>query len=245
MKINLRSMKLLLIAGMAIVSGQSILVSTALAGGPYQDTSESSYREEEAKIRAVIKQNPKNDKAYLQLGRLFEVEARDGYWYDCSEAEIRVYREAIVVIDTSAEIHFKLGQALMSDPSNSSNCATDSLEDVAKIKNRKREALSHLLQATLMNPAYDEYLIALGDALKEKDDLDAALVAYKTAVYLNLTPNPNLGLFSSNKSLRYTLIGDEFQKKGDFKTAEAAYQKSLSIEPDNALVQDSLRKVKH
>ena len=117
MKIKLLSMKLLLILGMAIASGPTILTLPAFAGGPYQDRSESSYREEEAQLRAVIKQDPKNPKAYLHLGLLLEYDAAEtaftpeesGYNYT---EPIQVYRDAIAVVAPNAEVYFRLGSNL-------------------------------------------------------------------------------------------------------------------------------------
>ena len=113
----------------------------------------------------MIKREPKNAAAYLELGKHLEAEAIAGYWSDCSIQSIRVYKQAILFTGASAEISFRLGQALMSDSNNSDNCPGESL-DAAIFKARKKEGLSHLLNATLLDRSNDEYLIALGDAFQ-------------------------------------------------------------------------------
>ncbi len=240
MKIKVRSIGLAVLMGVAIGSTS---ISQAIAF-PYQDISEEFYRKEKEKWHEVIKREPKNTNAYLELGKLLESEARVGYWSDCAVQEIEVYRQAIAFTGANAEIHFKLGQALITDLDNSGHCDISYLGDAAKIKARKKEGLSHLLKATLDDRSNDDYLIALGDSLKEEDQLDAAIVVYKAAVDLKLNPNQDSTL-AYYKSMQYGLIGDKLLEKADFKAAEAAYRKALAIEPSNTHVQDRLKKVRN
>ena len=172
MRIKLLSIKLLLILGMAIASGQTILTLPAFAGGPYQDRSESSYREEETQLRAVIKQNPKNPKAYLQLGLLLEYDAAEtaftpdesGYNYT---AAIQVYRDAIAVVAPNAEIYFRLGSRLY----------FSQLDDhPADIEARRKEGLGHIQRSIRMDPKNDQYRTELKrlEALPEKEAAEVA-----------------------------------------------------------------------
>ncbi len=244
MKFKVRSIGLILWLGLAM---SSVLLSPAVAGGPYQDVSQEFFDKEKEKWREVIKREPKNATAYLELAKTLDSEAIEGYWSDCSAQTIAVYRQALAVVDPNAAIHFSLGQALMSDASNG-NCDEYYLGDETQVQARKKEGLSHLLKATLIDQSQDDYFIALGSALQEKGELDAAIVAYKKAIYLEVKPTQNeshLYDSSSHKSTRYSQIGDELWKKADFKAAAAAYQKALAIEPDNSYAQGRLRAVKH
>ena len=240
MKIKVRSIGLAMLMGIAI---GSMSISQAIAF-PYQDVGEEFYTKEKEKWREVIKREPKNANAYLELGKLLKSEARAGAWSDCADHEIEVYRQAITFMGGNAEIHFKLGQALMTDSDNTDTCEKIYLGDTAKVKSRKKEGLSHLLKATLDDRSNDDYLIALGDALKEEDQLDAAIVAYKAAVYLKLNPNQD-SASAYEKSMQYESIGDKLLEKADFKAAEAAYRKALAIEPSRTDLQDRLKKVRN
>lgn len=240
MKIKVRSIGLAMLMGIAI---GSMSISQAIAF-PYQDVSQEFYAKGKEKWREVIKREPKNFNAYLELGKLLESEARVGYWSDCAVQEIEVYRQAIAFMGANAEIHFKLGQALMIDPDNGGHCDRSYLGDAAEIKARKKEGLSHLLKATLDDRSNDDYLIALGDSLKKEDQLDTAIVAYKAAVYLKLNPNQDSAL-AYYKSVQYGLIGDQLLEKADFKAAEAAYRKALTIDPSHTHLQDRLKKVRN
>ena len=167
MKVKLLSMKLLLILGMAIASGPTILTLPAFAGGPYQDRSESSYREEETQLRAVIKQDPKNPKAYLQLGLLLEYDAAETAFtpeesgYNYTKA-IQVYRDAIAVVAPNAEIYFRLGSRLY----------FSQLDDnPADVEARRKEGLGHIQRSIRMDPKNESYRIELKrlEALSEKE----------------------------------------------------------------------------
>jgi tetratricopeptide (TPR) repeat protein len=238
MKIKYRSIGLAVLMGIVI---GSMSISQAIAF-PYQDMSRESYAIEREKLYAVIKREPKNATAYLELGKFLEAEATAGYWTDCYVQSIQVYRQAIVVAGASAEIYFRLGQALMTDSDNSTTCAAEYL-DAAQIKDRKKEGLSHFLNATLLDRSNDEYLIALGDAFKEKGELDAAIVAYKAAIYLEINPNQKSDSLY-HRSAQYSSIGDGLFKTAYFKEAEAAYRKALAIEPEDSYVQGRLKAVK-
>ena len=167
MKVKLLSMKLLLLLGMAIASSPTVLTLPAFAGGPYQDRSESSYRDEETQLRAVIKQNPKNPKAYLQLGLLLEDDAAETAFtpeesgYNYTEV-IQVYRDAIAIVSPTAEIYFRLGRSLY----------FSQLDDnPADVKARKKEGLGHIQRSTRMDPKNDQYRIELKrlEVLQEKE----------------------------------------------------------------------------
>ena len=157
---------------MAIASGQTILTLPAFAGGPYQDRSESSYREEEEQLRAVIKQDPKNPKAYLQLGLLLEYDAAetaftpDESGYNYTKA-IQVYRDAIAVVAPNAEIYFRLGSRLY----------FSQLDDnPADIEARRKEGLGHIQRSIRMDPKNDQYRTELKrlEALPEKEAAEVA-----------------------------------------------------------------------
>ena len=161
-----------MISGMAIASGPTILIVPAFAGGPYQDRSESSYREEEEQLRAVIKQNPKNPKAYLQLGLLLEYDAAetaftpDESGYNYTKA-IQVYRDAIAVVAPNAEIYFRLGSRLY----------FSQLDDnPADVEARRKEGLEHIRRSIRMDPKNDQYRTELKrlEALPEKEAAEVA-----------------------------------------------------------------------
>jgi hypothetical protein len=107
---------------------------------PYQIISLEEYQQEQAKWREMIKRNPKNPEPYLQLGASHSGEAAEGYW--CETAAIAVYREAIAAVPPNAELHFRLGAALVSDPA--VRCEEP---DPATRQANDKEGLSHLRQA--------------------------------------------------------------------------------------------------
>jgi tetratricopeptide (TPR) repeat protein len=218
LKIKDRLMGLMLLLAMA--GGPTL---PAAAGGPYQARSEGSYRDEEAQLRALIQQDPKNPSAYLRLGVLFEGEAAESYAYtpdyssyDYTKA-IRVYRAAIAVADPSAEIYFRLG-------SNLYDSQTD--ENVSKIKARQDEGLLKIRQAIGIDPDNDEYYVKLGNILKNRGESAAAIEAYKTAINLKLKPNHRSSL---NQAMGYELISDYLRAKGALNAAAAARDKSAAI----------------
>jgi tetratricopeptide (TPR) repeat protein len=147
-------------------------LSPAMAGGPYQDVGEEVYNEAKAKWFEVIKRDPKNVDAYFQIIKILGSERIEAYWFDCMDQEIKVYRQAIAAIEGNAELHFSLGQALMSDPSNDGYCAEGHLGDKSQIQARKREGLSHIRLAIQLQPQNKDYQVALDQflqACKESD----------------------------------------------------------------------------
>ncbi len=141
-------------------------LSPAMAGGPYQDVSEEVYTEAKAKWYEVLKRDPKNVDAYFEIIKILGSERIDAYWFDCMDQEIKVYRQAIAAIDDNAELHFSLGQALMSDPSNDGYCSDGHLGDKPQIQARKREGLFHLRRSIQLQPQNKKYQAELAQFLK-------------------------------------------------------------------------------
>jgi tetratricopeptide (TPR) repeat protein len=166
MGLKYRSIGFALLLGLAIGHGKILPV----AAFPYQIKTFESYREEEMQLRATIQREPKNANTYLQLGLLLESEAAEGQWSNCYAHSIQVYREAIAVAEPRAEIHFKLGQALMVDPKNSENCIIEELGDPAQIQARKQEGLSQVRRAIGLDPNNIKYTQALRDMLASLKD---------------------------------------------------------------------------
>lgn len=81
---------------------------------PYQIISAQEYEQEQAKLREMIKRDPKNPDLYLKLGTSFSYEAAEGYW--CETRAIALYREAIAIVPPNAELHLRLGSALVAEP---------------------------------------------------------------------------------------------------------------------------------
>jgi hypothetical protein len=166
MGLKYRSIGFALLLGLAIVHGKILPV----AAFPYQINTFESYREQETQLRATLQREPQNANTYLQLGLLFEGEAAEGYWTNCHAHSIQVYQEAIAVAEPSAEIHFKLGQALMVDPENSENCIIEELGNPAQIQARKQEGLSHVRKAIAIDPNNIKYTQTLSDLLASLKD---------------------------------------------------------------------------
>jgi tetratricopeptide (TPR) repeat protein len=203
---------------------------------PYQDFGPEFYTENQAPWRELIKREPKNPNGYLQLGNWLTRDADAGYWTDCYNHSIAVYRQGIAAATPNAEIHFKMGQALRVEP-DSTYCTLDTVEelrDPAKVQARRQEGLSHLRQAMSIDPSNDEYPIAVGNALKEEGQLEAAIAAYKTAINLPFQPNqvPEIPFV---KASNYETIGQEFEKRADFETALVAYRRAVAIYPDDSV----------
>jgi hypothetical protein len=107
---------------------------------PYQEKSAESYEQEQAHWRERIQRDPKNPEAYLQLGASLASESSEGYW--CTTPAETVYHQAIAAVAPNAEIHFRLGRHLVSDPD--VNCDEHS---PTAIEERKKDGLIHLRQA--------------------------------------------------------------------------------------------------
>ncbi len=105
---------------------------------PYQVTSEKEYEQAQAQLREIIKRDPKNPDLYLQLGTSFSHEAAEGYW--CETRAIAVYREAIAVVPPNAKLHFRLGAALVAEPS--VRCDEPSLVAEGSVHLRKAIAIA-------------------------------------------------------------------------------------------------------
>jgi tetratricopeptide (TPR) repeat protein len=240
MNIKYQSIGLALFATLTTIAGSMLPVMAF----PYQDFGPEFYAEQQAPWRELIKREPKNPNGYLQLGNWLTNEADAGYWTDCYAHSIAVYRQGITAAAPNAEIHFKLGQALMVEP-DTQYCTLDTVEelrDPAKVQARRQEGLSHYRQAMAIDPSHDEYPVAVGDVLKKEGQLEAAIAAYKTAI--NLPLQPNQGIESPfNRAFNYEMIAEEFEKKADFETAAAAYRKALAIYPNASSAQDKLKAV--
>lgn len=195
---------------------------------PYQENSVESYRQEQAKWRDVIRRDPKNPEAYLQLAASLSSEAAEGYW--CETYAIAAYRQAITAVPPNAEIHFQLAGSLLSDPV---NCDEYSPTEIAA---RHKEALIHLRKAIAIDSTKDDYYMTLGDALKNQGQSDAAMAAYKAAISLPFKPDQRSDSLA-NKSMRYLLIGDYLREQVVDLEAAAAYRKALAIAPDNPTLQ--------
>jgi hypothetical protein len=150
-----------LLLGLAIVHGKML----PAAAFPYQIKTFESYREEETQLRATIQREPKNANLYLQLGLLWEGESVEGHWDDCYTPWLKLYQEAIAVAEPSAEIHFKLGRALIIYPDTRENCSTPELDDPSKVQARNQEGLSHLREAIALDPKNIKYTQTLSNML--------------------------------------------------------------------------------
>lgn len=148
-------------------------LSPAMAGGPYQDVSEEVYTQAKAKWYEVIKRDPQNVDAYFQIIQILGSERIEAYWFDCMDQEIKVYRQAIAAIDGNAELHFRLGQALMSDPENDGYCSDGHLGEKPQIQARKSEGLAQIRLAIQLQPQNKEYQAELEKFLQacKKSDL--------------------------------------------------------------------------
>lgn len=129
-------------------SGLILLLNLALgiyqmrpaSAHPYQVKSEKEYAQEQARLREMIKRDPKNPEPYLQLGASLASESSEGYW--CNTPAIEAYRQAIAVVPPNATLHFRLGAALVAEPA--VNCDE---QDPTMMQVNNREGQFHLRKA--------------------------------------------------------------------------------------------------
>jgi hypothetical protein len=128
---------------------------------PYQIKGIEEYRQEQANWRTMIKRDPKNPEPYLQLGASLTSESSEGYW--CNTAAMDVYREAIAAVPPNAQIHFRLGVSLVSEP----DVRCDEPDPATRQANNK-EGLLHLRKAIAIasETASLEELYQASDSLK-------------------------------------------------------------------------------
>jgi tetratricopeptide (TPR) repeat protein len=206
-----------------------------VAAHPYQEKSAESYEQEQAVWREAIKRDPKNPDAYLELAESMVAEAGEGYW--CTSRAVEVYRQAIAVVPPNAELHFRLGLDWTSELE--VNCDEYS---PTEIQTQKKEGLFHLRKAIELDPTKDRYYIALGDALKDQGQVDAAIAAYKTAISMPYKPEQSWAS-ASTQAVSYIVIGDYLWENVADVEAVAAYRKAFAIAPDYPHLQKRLREV--
>jgi tetratricopeptide (TPR) repeat protein len=84
-------------------------------------------------------------------------------------------------------------------------------------------AIDHYKKAIGIKPDYSEAHYNMGNALKQKGDLDAAIVSYKNAI--NLKPTYVDAYFN---------LGNVLKQKGDLDAAIVSYKNAINLKPDHA-----------
>ncbi len=186
------------------------LAVLALGLGAITARRNEDYRSESSLIAGAIAANPRNDRAYLNLGTLASRENR-------TTDAIAAYTKALELNAGAADTHFNLAV-------------------VFERADRMTEALDHYREAVRLRPSLPNARYHLGLALARTGHIEESIAALEQALQLQ----PTSTAVRRSLAFAHITQGDALAQAGRLPAAIAHYESALQADPRDARTHNNL-----